>query len=267
MRIAQIDAFTGRAFRGNPAAVCLLTDYPEARAMQILAQEMNLSETAFLKPVEDGYELRWFTPTVEVDLCGHATLASAHFLWESGELSHTAEARFHTRSGLLTAVQRDRWIEMSFPAQPAVATEPPGGLLQAVRANPLFVGKNESDWLVEVESEQEVLELDPDLRRLGEISDRGVMVTSVSDADSYDFVSRFFAPAAGVDEDPLTGSADCCLGPYWAHRLDKAELVGFQASSRGGVVRVRLANDRIVLGGQAVTVLLGELTAAWPQID
>lgn len=266
MRIAQIDAFTDRAFRGNPAAVCLVTSYPEARQMQILAREMNLSETAFLRPVDDGYELRWFTPTVEVDLCGHATLAAAHFLWESGKLGNGSEARFQTRSGLLTAARMDRWIEMDFPAQPAVTTEPVGGLLRALGAHPRFVGRNESDWLVEVESEQEVLDLDPDIRRLGEICERGVMVTSLSNADRFDFVSRFFAPAAGVAEDPVTGSAHCCLGPYWAQRLNKVELVGFQASVRGGVVRTRIADDRVVLGGQAVTVMQGELTVSWPQV-
>jgi len=266
MRIAQIDAFTDRAFRGNPAAVCLLTAYPEAREMQILAREMNLSETAFLRPVAEGYELRWFTPVMEVDLCGHATLASAHFLWETGELSDTAEARFHTRSGLLTAVQRDRWIEMDFPAQPPVAAEPPGDLLRAVGATPRFVGKNESDWIIEVESAQEVMDLDPDLRRVGEVCERGLIVTSLTRSASYDFVSRFFAPAAGVPEDPVTGSAHCCLGPYWSRRLERTELVGFQASARGGVVRMRLLNDRIVLGGQAVTVMRGELTVAWPEI-
>jgi predicted PhzF superfamily epimerase YddE/YHI9 len=267
MRIAQIDAFTDSAFHGNPAAVCVVTTYPEAREMQILAREMNLSETAFLRPSDDGYELRWFTPTVEVDLCGHATLAASHFLWESGQLELGSEARFRTRSGLLTAVRMDRWIEMDFPAQPAVAAEPVGGLLQAVGAHPRFVGRNESDWLIEVESEQEVLDLDPDIRRLGEICERGVMVTSLSNADRFDFVSRFFAPAAGVAEDPVTGSAHCCLGPYWARRLNKVELVGFQASARGGVVRTRIADDRVVLGGQAVTVMQGELTVSWPRVE
>jgi len=235
--------------------------------MQILAREMNLSETAFLRPVGDGYELRWFTPTVEVDLCGHATLAAAHYLWESGELGEGAEARFQTGSGLLTARRTDPWIEMDFPAQPAIATEPVEGLLRAVGAHPLFVGKNQSDWLIAVDSEREVLDLDPDIRRLGEICERGVMVTSLSAAAGYDFVSRFFAPAAGVPEDPVTGSAHCCLGPYWAKRLNKPELVGFQASSRGGVVRTRVSDDRVLLGGQAVTVMRGELTVPWPQVD
>lgn len=267
MKIVQIDAFTDRAFRGNPAAVCRLTNFPEAREMQILAREMNLSETAFLKPVDDGYQLRWFTPTVEVDLCGHATLASAHFLWESGELSHEAEARFQTRAGLLTARRRDHWIEMDFPSQPPVAAEPPSGLLRAAAVDPRFVGRNDSDWLIEVESEQAVLGLEPDIHRLGEICERGLMVTGVTDSESYDFVSRFFAPAAGVPEDPVTGSAHCCLGPYWAQRLDKTELVGYQASSRGGVVRMRIRGDRIILGGQAVTVMHGEVTVPWPQVD
>lgn len=266
MNIVQIDAFTDRAFRGNPAAVCRLTNFPAARQMQILAREMNLSETAFLRPVVDGYELRWFTPVMEVDLCGHATLASAHFLWESGELSDTAEARFHTRSGLLTAVRRDRWIEMDFPAQPPVIAEPVSGLLRAVGASPRFVGRNESDWLVELESAQEVLDLDPDIGRIGEICQRGLIVTSVADSTSYDFVSRFFAPAAGVPEDPVTGSAHCCLGPYWSQRLERPELVGFQASTRGGVVRMRVLEDRVVLGGQAVTVMRGEITVPWPEV-
>lgn len=266
MKVYQIDAFTDRAFRGNPAAVCLLTVFPEAREMQTLAREMNLSETAFLKPVEDGFELRWFTPAVEVDLCGHATLASAHFLWETGQLDPSQEARFHTRSGLLTAVRKDRWIEMDFPAQPPVANEPPKGLLRAIDVEPLFVGRNGSDWLIEVGSEQEVLNLDPDLRRLGEVCDRGLIVTSASRTDSYHYVSRFFAPAAGVDEDPVTGSAHCCLGPYWTARLNNPDLVGFQASDRGGVVRTRLTGERVILGGQAITIMEGELVVPWPRV-
>lgn len=266
MKVFQIDAFTDRAFRGNPAAVVLLDQYPEAREMQSLAREMNLSETAFLRPLEEGFELRWFTPTIEVDLCGHATLASAHHLWESGRLSPSEEARFYTRSGVLTAVRRNPWIEMDFPAQPPVASEPPRGLLKAVGLEPLFVGRNQSDWLVEVASEQEILELAPDTRRLEDACDRGLIVTSVAEGDSYHFVSRFFAPAAGVDEDPVTGSAHCCLGPYWAERLENPELIGFQASSRGGVVRTRVAGDRVILGGQAITIMEGELVVAWPRV-
>ena len=265
MRITQIDAFTDRAFRGNPAAVCLLDSYPEDREMQTLAREMNLSETAFLKPGEQGYELRWFTPTVEVNLCGHATLASAHCLWESGQLGPGEEARFLTRSGLLTALQRGSWIEMDFPAQPAEAAEPPSGLLRATGIDPVFVGRNQADWLVEVESEQQVLEFEPDFKGLAEACERGLMITSAADSERYDFVSRFFAPAAGVDEDPVTGSAHCCLAPYWAARLGKPDLVGFQASTRGGVVRARVLDNRVVLGGQAVTILHGELAVPWPQ--
>ena len=185
-------------------------------------------------------------------------------LWESGELAEAAEARFHTRSGLLTAAWREPWIEMDFPAQAPIATEPVEGLLEAVGATPRFVGRNESDWLVEVGSEETVVELTPDLRRIAEICQRGLIVTSASAAPDHDFVSRFFAPAAGVPEDPVTGSAHCCLGPFWAERLGRSELVGYQASGRGGHVRTRTLGDRVVLAGQAVTVLQGELTVPWP---
>ncbi len=267
MRIAQIDAFTDRPFRGNPAAVCLLSTFPEAREMQILAREMNLSETAFLKPGEEGFDLRWFTPTVEVDLCGHATLASAHFLWESGVLGSEEEARFHTRSGLLTASRRDSWIEMDFPAQPPTAAEPPAGLLQALGISPIYVGRNQADWLVEVSTPEEVAELQPDMGRMSEVCTRGVMVTSVSESESFHFVSRFFAPGVGVPEDPVTGSAHCCLGPYWGEKLERTEMNALQASERGGVVRVQLRGDRVLLAGQAITVLRGELTVPWPETD
>ena len=261
MQIVQVDAFAERAFEGNPAAVCLLTEFPSADWMQAVAREMNLSETAFLKRIEAGFELRWFTPEVEVDLCGHATLASAHFLWQSGELATSEDARFHTLSGLLVARRQNEWIEMDFPSEPPIESPAPTGLLEALGASPAFTGRNRFDWLVEVGSEAEVRSLQPDFQSLRELCERGVMVTSIAESEEFDFVSRFFAPAAGVDEDPVTGSAHCCLGPYWSAKLGKTELVGFQASQRGGVVRVRPQDDkaRVILAGRAVTVLRAEL--------
>ena len=262
--IYQVDAFTDRPFAGNPAGVCVLPE-PAAEAwMQAVAAEMNLSETAFLVRRPDGaFHLRWFTPAAEVKLCGHATLASAHVLWETGALQPAETARFHTLSGLLTATQRDGWIELDFPATPATPVEPPAGLAAALGARPCYVGLNVFDYLVEVESEAIVRSLRPDVTALGRLPVRGVIVTAASAAPEFDFVSRFFAPAVGVNEDPVTGSAHCCLAPFWAGRLGKTEMVAYQASARGGVVRVRLGPgaERVLLGGQAVTVLVGELLA------
>ncbi|MBX5455947.1 MAG: PhzF family phenazine biosynthesis protein [Thermogemmatispora sp.] len=257
-RIVQVDAFTDRPFAGNPAAVCLLAEPRDERWMQLVAREMNLSETAFLLPEGDGYRLRWFTPTVEVDLCGHATLASAHILWEEGLLRPDDLARFYTRSGLLTARCLDSWIELDFPATPATATTPPPGLSEALGVTPLLVARNQFDYLVELESEEAVRTLQPDLTRLLTIPARGFIVTSRASGQDYDFVSRFFGPAVGVNEDPVTGSAHCTLAPFWCSRLGRPALTGYQASARGGLVRVRLAGERVFLSGQAVTVLRAE---------
>jgi len=259
--ITQVDAFTDRPFTGNPAAVCILPAPADARWMQDVAREMNLSETAFLSPQHDGFDLRWFTPAVEVDLCGHATLASAHVLWGDGYLAPGTQARFHTRSGLLTADARGAWIELDFPATPAEPAAPPAGLTAAVGATPRFVGRSRFDYLLEVDGEDVVRGLKPDFGALARVDARGVIVTSRAAASSYDFVSRFFAPRAGVNEDPVTGSAHCALAPYWSAQIGRPELVGYQASARGGTVRVRLQGDRVILGGQAVTVLRGELAA------
>ena len=257
--IVQVDAFTNRPFAGNPAAVCILPRPREERWMQDVAREMNLSETAFLDRREDGFNLRWFTPAVEVDLCGHATLASAHVLWEEGYLRPEEPAHFHTRSGLLTAERWGTWIELDFPTKPdAPATAPPG-LTDALGVTPIYLGRSQFDYLLEVPSEEIVRAVTPDFARLAGLPVRGVIVTSRSASAEFDFVSRFFAPAVGVNEDPVTGSAHCSLGPYWRARLGKCELVGYQASARGGVVRVRLNGDRVRLGGLAVTVLLGRL--------
>lgn len=260
MRIFQVDAFTDRPFAGNPAAVCILQEPRDAGWMQSVAAEMNLAETAFLLKHGEVFNLRWFTPTIEVDLCGHATLASAHVLWGAGYLKPDRPARFLTRSGLLTCERKGDWIEMDFPAEPEEKASPPLGLDKALGINTRYVGKNRFDYLVEVDSEDTVRKLKPDLGLLGEIPTRGFIITSRASSPGYDFVSRFFAPRAGIPEDPVTGSSHCCLGPFWRTRLHKDEFVAYQASPRGGVVRVRLAGSRVFLGGQAVTVLHGELT-------
>jgi PhzF family phenazine biosynthesis protein len=268
--IFQVDAFTDRPFAGNPAAVCPLpaTGFPEAGWMQALATEMNLSETAFLVRRGEGaeYDLRWFTPALEVELCGHATLASAHVLWETGAVAAAAPIRFHTLSGVLGAERRGEWIELDFPAEPAsVLAQPPQGLAELLGVEPVWIGANRFDLVVEVEDEAAVRALAPNLGRLGALPYRGLLVTARGAAAGYDVVSRFFAPASGVGEDPVTGSAHCCVGPYWSGRLGKNPLIGYQASARGGLVRMELAGDRVRLGGQAVTVLRGELAAVVSQ--
>jgi PhzF family phenazine biosynthesis protein len=257
--IFQIDAFAVGPFTGNPAAVCLLEKEADADWMQSVAAEMNLSETAFVAPRTDGFELRWFTPVSEVDLCGHATLASAHLLWETGRLAEADTARFHTRSGLLTAVRVDDWIELDFPATPAESIEPPPGLSDLLGSVPKFVGRSRFDLLLELTDAEELRDLNPDFVGLSSLPIRGLIVTTKSDVPEFDFLSRFFAPAAGINEDPVTGSAHCALAPFWAERLGKTEMTAYQCSPRGGVVKVKLAGDRVLLRGKAVTVLRGEL--------
>lgn len=263
LTITQVDAFTNRPFGGNPAAVCLLPRPAAAAWMQQVAREMNLSETAFLVRRDDGaFDLRWFTPEVEVDLCGHATLASAHVLWEGGHLAAGSPAVFHTRSGRLSATLCDGWVEMDFPSEPDEPTAAPAALAAGLGADPAYVGRNRFDYLVEVDSEATVRNLAPDSRLLAEVATRGVIVTSLADTAGFDFVSRFFAPGTGIDEDPVTGSAHCCLGPYWRRRLGRAQFTAWQASKRGGLVKVAVRGERVMLSGQAVTVLRGELVAA-----
>ena len=261
VRLVQVDAFARALFEGNPAAVCLPPEPVDASWMQKVAREMNLSETAFLLPRSPGvYGLRWFTPAVEVDLCGHATLASAHVLWEEGLAARDVGLCFETRSGELRAASRDDWIELDFPAEPAEPADPPPGLIDALGVEPRHVGRNRFDYLVEVGSEAELRAAAPDMAALRRVGGRGVIVTSRAAGGGFDFVSRFFAPAAGIDEDPVTGSAHCCLGPYWQSRLGRNPLTGYQASARGGVVRVRVAGERVQLAGQAVTVFRTTLT-------
>jgi PhzF family phenazine biosynthesis protein len=256
----KVDAFTSQRFTGNPAAVCILDEAADEDWMQAVAAEMNLAETAFLFRENDGFRLRWFTPAVEVELCGHATLASAHVLWEAGYLWTEETARFYTLSGLLTAQMKHGWIELDFPAVPEEEAPSDPMLISALGVGEVsYVGRNKYDYLIELGSAAEVRDLKPDLALLRQAGGRGVMVTARDETGEFDFISRFFAPASGIDEDPVTGSAHCALGPYWAAKLQKNELTGFQASPRGGVVQVELAGDRVLLRGQAVTILRGVL--------
>jgi predicted PhzF superfamily epimerase YddE/YHI9 len=262
-----VDAFTNAAFKGNPAAVCLLDAAQPADWMQRVAAELNLSETAFLTPRAegDGFNLRWFTPALEVPLCGHATLASAHTLWETGRLAATAEARFHTLSGWLSARRTGDGIEMDFPALRLAEIPLPDGVAESLRAVPrrvLLVSdqqEQEKNYLVELASEAEVRALRPDFSVMRERVSKGLIVTAQAETAGVDFVSRYFATWAGIDEDPVTGSAHCALAPYWAEKLGRTTLTGYQASARGGFVQVTLDGARVRLGGQAVTVVRGTL--------
>jgi len=261
--IRTVDAFAGRPFEGNPAGVCLLEAPADERWMAAVAREMNLSETAFVAPLPAGWRLRWFTPATEVDLCGHATLAAAHVMWEEGLADPAASIRFDTRGGGLTARRRDPWIELDFPAARPEPADAPSGLVEAIGGGSAYVGRSPlGDHLLLAPDEAAVRTLDPDIRRLARVPGRGAIVTAASDDPSFDFVSRFFGPRVGVDEDPVTGSAHCTLGPFWAGREGRDELVGLQASARGGVVRVRVAGERVVIGGCAVTVLQGEIVGS-----
>ncbi len=258
--IYQVDSFTSRIFSGNPAGVCLLEKPRTEEWMRSVAREMNLSETAFLLPEGEHFRLRWFTPKAEVTLCGHATLASAHILWEQGVLPADRQGVFETLSGRLTADRRGEWIALNFPARPVRPVDPPPGLLEGLgieRAG--FVGRYREDYLVEVEEEAVVRRLSPDFSALLQVETRGTVVTARADGGEYDFVSRFFAPAVGVNEDPVTGSAHCALTPYWSAKLGKQELTAYQASERGGVLRLSLEGERVVIEGQAVTVFRAEM--------
>ena len=257
----QVDAFTNRPFAGNPAAVAWLDAEADAAWMQHVAAEMNLAETAFVhpRPDGDGYGLRWFTPAVEVDLCGHATLASAHALWDVGRIP-AGPIRFHTRSGVLTCNKQGDRIELDFPSTPPEPSNANPQLLIALGAiAAAYFGRTRFDAFVELDSAESVRSLRPDFRKMKAFDARGVIATARSDDPKYDFVSRFFGPNVGIDEDPVTGSAHCALAPYWSAKLGNTAMTGFQASPRGGVVGVRVNGDRVILSGQAVTVLEGAL--------
>ena len=258
-QILQIDAFTNVAFKGNPAGVCILAAEPTYQWMQSVAAEMNLAETAFVLPIAEGYSLRWFTPTVEVDLCGHATIAASHALWSQGILSEDEKAVFHTLSGVLTARKDDEWIILDFPSRPAKVHPTPKFLMEGLGIPEQEVLRSDYNYLVVLNSEEEVVSLEPDFGTLCKVDGFGVIVTAPSKDSRYDFVSRFFVPKVGVPEDPATGSSHCTLAPFWAQRLGKNPLIGHQISSRGGVIRVNVLGDRVELGGQAITVLEGTL--------
>ncbi|RIH88796.1 PhzF family phenazine biosynthesis protein [Calidithermus roseus] len=270
LRIIQVDAFTNRPFSGNPAAVCVLEAPRPAVWMQAVAREMNLSETAFLHRESSGYRLRWFTPEAEIALCGHATLASAHVLWEEGH-SRAPMLEFHTLSGLLTATRAGNWIEMNFPTEPVMPAELPPTLLEAIGAKPVFTGKTPVRFFVELESAEVVRKLRPNLSLLAQVPPGRLIVTARSDDPRYDFVSRYFAPGIGIPEDPVTGSAHCALPVYWAPKLGKKEFMAYQASARGGELRVTLTSDRVFIQGQAVTVMRAELVdqveGQWLMVD
>ncbi|HXE53370.1 MAG TPA: PhzF family phenazine biosynthesis protein [Tepidisphaeraceae bacterium] len=253
-----VDAFTDRPFAGNPAAVVLLESWPQDAWLANVAMEMNLSETAFLVPRNGGFDLRWFTPKVEVDLCGHATLASAAALAHTLQLTDGATVEFSTRSGVLPVARNGSRFRLDFPATPEKPAPSPDGLAQAVGVSPTYVGKSKFDYLVEVKDAQTVREMLPDFRRLAGVQCRGVIVTAANDRPEFDFISRFFAPAAGIDEDPVTGSAHCCLAEFWGRRLGKTRMTAFQASARGGVVDIELRENRVILGGSGVVVAAGE---------
>ena len=257
--IFQVDAFTDRPFAGNPAGVCLIPSSHDDAWMLNVAREMNLSETAFVLRQSDGFSLRWFTPRVEVKLCGHATLASAHILYETGIVKAGEEIRFHTLSDLLSATRRGDWIELDFPAKRLDAGDAPPELLNALGVKPQYVAENQGRYLIQVDSEETVRGLKPDFARLRAMPGRCVIVTSRSDSSEYDFVSRYFAPWIGIDEDPVTGSSHSYLATFWSAQLGKCAFTARQLSARGGVLRVRLDGERVHLSGQAVTILRGEL--------
>ncbi|MEO2019358.1 MAG: PhzF family phenazine biosynthesis protein [Fuerstiella sp.] len=266
--IFQIDAFADRPFTGNPAAVVFLDDEPDSHWMQSVAAEMNLAETAFArKLVSNRFDLRWFTPLIEVDLCGHATLAAAHSLWESGSVQNRADICFESRSGQLHVKSLGELIQLDFPITPADECAAPDGLLESlyVDGQPIptsYVGRNIFDYVIEVPDLKFVENVQPDFRRLKQMDVRGIIVTAKAPPESrFDFVSRFFAPAAGIDEDPVTGSAHCCLADHWSRRLDKSELIAYQASNRGGTVEMSVVGDRVLLRGRAITIFRGTLEA------
>ncbi len=258
--IIQVDAFTDRVFQGNPAAVCVLESEQDEQWMQSVAQEMNLSETAFLLKQDRHYILRWFTPTTEVPLCGHATLASAHVLWTEGYASTGQAIGFQTKSGLLTAKCQDNWIELNFPVNRSQDIPAITKLQDALGVAIKTFAYNSLGYLVEIQSPKQLKQLEPNFALLKQLPISNVIVTSLAAENSeYDFVSRFFAPGSGIDEDPVTGAAHCCLAPYWRDRLHQDRFLAYQASNRGGVVKVHYdGGDRVFLQGQAVTVMRGE---------
>lgn len=259
--VIQVDAFTNEPFAGNPAAVCVSETPLDDALMQQIATEMNLSETAFLYPLEGAgnYSLRWFTPRAEIDLCGHATLASAHVLWTEGHLDASITARFQTKSGELRVTPKDGLLQMDFPIKPVHDAPLNPTLVAAMNHADIVHGaRNDVNYLVELRSHQAVTNLNPDLEKIAKLPYQGVIVTSRGEAP-YDFISRYFVPAMGIAEDPVTGSSHCSLAPYWQARLGKDKMLAYQASARGGELHVECTPERIYISGQAITVMRGEL--------
>lgn len=257
--VIQVDAFASEPYAGNPAAVCILKRPADDGWMRKVAREMNLSETAFLYPIEGGYHLRWLTPKAEVDLCGHATLATAHVLFEQGREPANRPIRFKTRSGWVSAAKNGPWIELDFPANPPKEAKPPEGLLQALGVTPEFCGVYPKAYFVQIADDAVVRKLDPDMTALSKLPSPKVCVTAADSTGQADFISRLFAPALGVPEDPVNGNSHTALTPYWSARLGKTELLAHQASERGGVLKLRLRDDRVTIAGKAVTVFRGTL--------
>jgi PhzF family phenazine biosynthesis protein len=266
-KVFHVDAFSSHPFGGNPAGVCLLTEPRSYVWMQRVAEELNLPETTFLRKENEGYNLRWFTPSVEVEISGHGTLASAHVLWEHGLLEPNEQAHFTTMSGWLHATQNNGWIELDFPAEPVEDAVAPSEMVRALDAPVTYVGLNRLDYLVELDSETAVRTMKPDVDVLKHLPVRAIIVTAKSSSPEYDYVTRFFAPGIGVNEDPVTGSSHCSLGPYWSKKLGKTELLAYQASRREGVVRIRMEKERVFLGGRATTIFSGEFSDSAAMYD
>lgn len=258
--IFQVDAFTSEKFKGNPAAVCILTEPAQPAWMLSIAREMNLSETAFVHPLEDGFSLRWFTPEIEVELCGHATLSSAHILYEAGYVRPDARIKFNTLSGYLHAAKNRGWIELDFPSAPCEPAEISEEIIAALGRVPVGIFRSGEKWLLEYPEESDIYLMKPDFAALKARSGRGLIITARSEKPGIDFVSRYFAPWIGIDEDPVTGSSHTILAPYWGHKLHKTHLTAYQASQRGGLLKVRISGERTYISGQAVTVFSGQLT-------
>lgn len=254
--IYQVDAFTNQRFKGNPAAIVPLDAWLSDAVMQDIAQENNLAETAFFIPQGNGYHLRWFTPWVEVDLCGHATVAAAHVLYEHLDYDNNV-IEFQSRSGILTVEKRNSQYLLNFPTDNLTKIENAPHLIDAIGMTPVAIYQGKTDWMVVLEEQSQIENLKPDLRKIAEAGGRGTIVTAPG--EQVDFVSRCFFPQTGVDEDPVTGSAHTTLTPYWAQRLGKNVLTAKQISKRGGDLTLHFKGDRTEIGGEAVTYLVGKI--------
>lgn len=259
MKLSLINTFTEQAFKGNPVAVCFLNEVKDSGWMQEVAKELNIPTTAFINLLNNEYHLRWFTPSTEIPICGHGTLASSYFLWEKGFVDNEECITFHTKSGVLKANLVDGWVQLEFPAILEEKTIAPESLINALNVEPTYVGKNKFDYLVEVKSEDIVRNLKPNIDLIAQLPVRGVIVTSKSNTNEFDFVSRFFSPAQGLNEDYVNGSSHCCLGPYWERKLEKSEFTAYQASDRGGILKIKVADDKVLLSGKAITIFEGKL--------